>query len=81
MIMHGGDDGEMGEYGFPTDHVFDWTKDELETRLDIGQGERMPTLEALFQECANNSTILLNIEMKAPSEPEHANRYDHKLCA
>jgi hypothetical protein len=48
MIMHGGDDGEMGEYGFPTDHVFDWTKDELETRLDIGQGERMPTLEALF---------------------------------
>jgi len=29
MIMHGGDDGELGHYGHPDDHVFDWTCEEL----------------------------------------------------
>ena len=79
--MHGGDDGELTEYGFPSDHVFDWTKAELESRIDIGEGERMPTLEVLFEECANNKDILLNIEMKAPCSEAVASRYDHKRAA
>ncbi len=81
MIMHGGDDGELGHYGFPSDHVFDWTKAELESRIDIGEGERMPTLEALFELCANNRDISLNIEMKAPMSDVQASRYDHKRAA
>lgn len=81
MIMHGGDDGELGHYGFPCDHVFDWTQEELETRLDIGEGERMPTLEALFKLCANNRDMLLNIELKAPTSTAIASRYDHKRAA
>ena len=44
MIMHGGNDGELSHYGHPDDHVFDWTAEEL-MQLDIGEGERMPTLE------------------------------------
>ncbi len=78
--MHGGDDGELTEYGFPSDHVFDWTKAELES-LDIGEGERMPTLEALLDECATNKDILLNIEMKAPCTEAVACRYNIKRAA
>lgn len=47
MIMHGGDDGELGQYGYPHDHVFNWTCEELKS-LDIGEGERMPTFEELL---------------------------------
>jgi len=79
--MHGGDDGELTAYGYPQDHVFDWTKAELESRIDIGEGERMPTLEALLQRCAANKQILLNIELKAPSSEAVASRYDKSLAA
>ena len=44
MILHGGDDGQLAKYGYPDDHVFNWTAEELQ-RLDIGEGEPMPTLE------------------------------------
>ena len=47
MIVHGGDDGQLKNYGLPQEHVFIWTKDELQT-LDIGEGEVMPTLEELL---------------------------------
>ena len=51
MITHGGDDGQLNKYGFPDDYVFEWTKEELQAKIDIGEGLKMPTLEdtlALF---------------------------------
>ena len=38
MVLHGGNEGQLAKYGFPDDHVFDWTYNELRT-LDIGAGE------------------------------------------
>lgn len=80
MILHGGDDGQLGKYGYPEDQVFDWTAEELQ-RLDIGEGERMPTLEEVLQLCQNVPQMLLNIEVKAPEDPEIFARYDHELAA
>ena len=52
MILHGGSDGQLDHYGLEeSERVFNWTQDELQTRIDIGEGERMPTLEALIQLC------------------------------
>ena len=81
MIMHGGDDGQLDHYGFPNDYVFDWTCAELQSRLDIGEGERMPTLDELIEVCQGAPEVLLNIELKAPCNAVIANRYDHFLAA
>ena len=78
MIMHGGDNGELGHYGHPNDHVFDWTAEQLQTQLDIGEGERMPTFKQLLELCANHKGILLNIELKAPTNETHASRYSRE---
>ena len=75
MIMHGGNDGQLSHYGLPDDHVFDWTAEEL-MRLDIGEGERMPTLEELFKLSDEAPEMLLNIEVKAPDSADIAARYD-----
>ena len=79
--MHGGDNGELSSYGLPNDYVFEWTSKELIERIDIGEGERMPTLEELLKEATTNSNMLLNIELKAPADERVAARYDHKLAA
>ena len=80
MIMHGGDDGELFEYGHSSSHVFDWTKEQLQT-LDIGQGERMPTLEDLLKLLEGRKRMLINIELKAPVNAEVGARYNHRLAA
>ena len=45
MVMHGGADGELSDYGRSNDYVYDWDSTQLQTKLDIGGGARMPTLE------------------------------------
>jgi len=80
MIVHGGDNGELGELGQPSVNVFDWTREELQT-LDIGQGERMPTLEELLVICRAKPNMLINIELKAPVDQALAARYDIQLAA
>ena len=81
MIMHGGDNGELNKYGYPNDYVFDWTSKDLIERLDIGEGERMPTLEMLLKEAVKRPNMLLNIELKAPADEAVAPRYNMKLAA
>ena len=50
-------------------------------RLDIGESERMPTLEELFKLSEEAPEMLLNIEVKAPDSPEVAARYDKEKAA
>ena len=78
--MHGGMDGQLDHYGYPEDHVFDWTYEELQT-LDVGDGEKMPTLEQLFELSSEAPEMLLNIEVKEPNTPEIAARYDIALAS
>ena len=66
MVLHPGDDGELGQYGFPDDRVQEWTQEELQSRIDVGGGERIPTLEQVLQLCLLSPQMLINIELKAP---------------
>jgi hypothetical protein len=47
MVMHGGEDGELKDYGYPKDLVFEWTTEKLR-ELDAGNGECIPTLDEVF---------------------------------
>lgn len=66
MVLHGGSDGELELYGLHEERVFDWTKEELQTQIDLGEGERIPTLESLIELCQESPQMLLNIELKGP---------------
>ena len=75
MIMHGGDNGELTDYGLSEDFAFQKTQAELQS-LDIGEGEQMPTLEELLQACVGHPNFLLNIEVKAPYRDDIFEQYD-----
>ena len=47
MVLHGGEDGELKDYGYPKDLVFEWTTEQLR-ELDAGNGECIPTLDEVF---------------------------------
>ena len=51
MVLHGGTDGELDQYGLKYHRAFEWTQEELQTKIDLGEGERIPTLEALIELC------------------------------
>ena len=48
IILHGGDNGEMREFTGDSTFVFDYTYEEL-LAFDVGDGERIPTLQQLFE--------------------------------
>jgi len=74
MVMHGGDDGQLKDYGHPSELVFEWTKEKLRT-LDAGNGEQIPTLCEVL-ELIKKSSVFVNIELKGPQVPKLAERYD-----
>lgn len=77
MVLHGsGYSGTLKKYGFPADRVFEWTKEELQTRIDLGGGERIPTLEEVLLLCEQSPYMVLNLEMKTPSRRKWSKRYD-----
>ena len=78
MILHGGSDGQLDQYGLPEQRVFDLTYDELK-KLDIGEGEVMPTLEELLT-LTKESKMLLNIELKGPLTDEVKTLYNYDLA-
>ena len=43
VVMHGGDEGQLSQYGMPDEFVFERTLASLQ-EIDIGDGEKMPTL-------------------------------------
>lgn len=80
MVLHGGCQGELTLYGMRTEYVYEWTAHDLQTKIDIGEGERIPTLQdviALYKD----EQMLLNIELKGPSDPAFKPRYDFNLAA
>ena len=81
--MHGGPNGELEEYGFEGEFVFNWTHKELVEKIDIGEGDRMPTLEELLIAVVESGRhdCLLNIELKAPQDEPIVPLYNHKLAA
>ena len=81
MILHGGKDGELNQYGLPDDRVFRWTSGDLQQKIDIGEGEKMPTLEQLIQLCQDSPEMLLNIELKGPISEEWITKYNYDLAA
>ena len=65
MILHGGCDGTLKDYGRPQDYIFNWTVEELQ-QIDIGDGEKIPTLESLLELSKSSPNVILNIELKVP---------------
>jgi hypothetical protein len=47
-VCHGGDDGNLKDYGFPEDYIFDWPLDKLKTLKATEEGETIPTLEEVL---------------------------------
>ena len=81
MVLHGGDNGQLNKYGLDEDHVFQWTQEQLQSQIDLGEGERIPTLEALIILCQNRPNMLMNIELKGPFDEEWVSQYDYNLAA
>lgn len=77
-MAHGGDDGNLKDYGHPEDYIYDWTYEQLLT-LDAGEGNRLPTLEQVFQ--LFDTKVFINIELKGPRSDEFKLRYDCALAA
>lgn len=78
MILHGGSDGQLELYGLHEDRVFDWTYDQLR-KIDIGDGEIMPTLEELLT-LVQGTQMLINIELKGPLHDDIKPLYDYDLA-
>lgn len=78
MILHGGSDGQLELYGLHDQRVFDWTCEELR-KLDIGDGEVMPTLEELLI-LVQGTNMLINIELKGPLTDDIKVLYNYNLA-
>ena len=67
VVLHGGKNGLLSDYGHENHHVFEWSAHELQTEISLGrQGERIPTLEQVLELCKDSPNLLINIEIKAP---------------
>jgi len=78
MVLHGGGDGQLSQYGRPNDFVFDVTSKSLR-QFDIGEGETIPTLAEVLQLLKQAPEMLINIEIKAPFEtPAVFDLYNYK---
>jgi glycerophosphoryl diester phosphodiesterase len=78
VVSHGGDDGNLKDYGYPLEYIYDWTFDALQT-LDAGDGNKIPTLEQVFE--LFKGQVFINIEMKGPRADALKPRYDCTLAA
>lgn len=73
MVLHAGVNGELKDYGFPNDFVFNWVTDKLQT-LDAGEGYTIPTLGSVFELFAGK--MFINIELKGPMDDSMKPQYD-----
>ena len=81
VVLHGGDDGELSLYGLNNEYIFNWTKEQLQTKIDIGEEQRIPSLQSVIDLCQNYPRMLLNIELKGPWSEEVKSQYDHTMAA
>lgn len=78
IVSHGGIDGNLKDYGYPEEFLYDWTFEQLQT-LDAGEGEKIPKFEEVV-ECFRGN-IFINIELKAPRSEECKPKYNRQLAA
>lgn len=71
----------LKNYGPHDERVFYWTVAELQAKIDIGEGERIPLLEELIILSKDAPDMLLNIELKGPLDPVWGQMYDYDLAA
>lgn len=75
-MTHGGDDGNLKDYGYPEDYIYKWDYDQLQT-LDAGNGAKIPTLSQVFD--LVKGKIFVNVEVKGPRTAELKKNYDCDL--
>jgi glycerophosphoryl diester phosphodiesterase len=74
VVMHGGSQGELGDYGLPDKLV--WETDLMQIKeLDGGNGETIPTLSEVFI-LLQPTDIFVNLELKGPTDPVLQYKYD-----
>ncbi|CDW73445.1 glycerophosphoryl diester phosphodiesterase [Stylonychia lemnae] len=73
VVCHGGDDGNLKDYGLPEEFIYEWTYERLKT-LDAGEGAYLPLLEEVFQ--LFEGKIFINIEVKGPRTESLKPKYD-----
>lgn len=49
--------------------------------IDIGDDEKIPTLEEVIKLCQQSPNMLLNIELKGPLNAEWVDQYDFNVAA
>ena len=62
-MVHGGDDGNLKDFGLPDEYIYEWDFEKLQT-LDAGDGAKIPTLEQVFE--LFKGKIFVNVEVKGP---------------
>lgn len=64
----------MHEFTGDATFVFDYTFEELKA-LDVGNGERIPSLQELFE--LIKKQLYINIEIKSPFDLAYKPKYNH----
>jgi len=75
MVLHAKADGELSDYGFPNDYVYEWTMVELQEKCKLANGEPIPRFEDFLDVYAQVET-LVNIELKGPLSQDRKHLYD-----
>eukprot|EP00347_Sterkiella_histriomuscorum_P003717 403363216 len=76
VVCHGGDDGNLKDYGLPEEFIYEWDFDRLQT-LDAGEGAKIPKLEEVFK--TFDGKVFVNVEVKGPRTAELKPKYDCDL--
>ena len=82
VVLHGGPNGELTDFARPKDFIWKMTHHQLQ-KLDLGEGEKVTTLEEVLMLMLDASKMLINIEIKCPAEPAHYKAYEmaaNDLC-
>ena len=66
MVLRTGADGELAPYGYPKEYVYDWDSTQLQTKIDLGSGQRVPTLEQVILLTLDAPKLQIHIEVKSP---------------
>lgn len=73
--MHGGPNGELTDFNRPKDFIWKMTHQQL-LKLNLGEGEKVTTLEEVLMLTLDASKMLINIEIKSPADPSHYAAYE-----
>ena len=82
VVIHGGQNGDLEPFNRPKDYVWKMTHQQL-LKLNIGEGEKVTTLEEVLMLTLDASKMLINIEIKAPADPKLYAAYEmaqYELC-